>query len=90
MTSLETKTQILHDLYVSTSVDDDLYDFVNLHDLGIPLSVLVVQNCATATPAGVEWILSDYNDLCDELGIDKYGDYESLDDLLEMSEYEQG
>lgn len=91
MNSIETKTQILHDLYVHYSTDDEFADFLDVHDLGIPLAVLITQGHATATPSGIGWIESDYNDLCEEIGIDKYGDYNVLEDmfLLEDSD-EQG
>lgn len=85
MTTLETKTQILADLYVETVEGDTLYDFVEVHDLGIPLAVLITQGHATATPSGVEWIVKDFDDLCEEMEIDKYGDYDSLDEMWDMT-----
>jgi hypothetical protein len=82
MTSIENKAKILHDLYIDYSTDSEFEDFVAVHDLGIPLAVLIVQGHATATPSGLKWIESDYNDLCEEIGVDKYGDYDSLEDMF--------
>jgi hypothetical protein len=84
MTTLETKMGILHDLVIYGG--DDYTEFLEVHDLGCPLSVCVVQGLALATEAGVKWIESDFDDLCEFLEIDKYGDYESLDEVLEYAE----
>lgn len=86
MTTLDTKMQILHDLYVETGQDEEFQDWLEVHDLGVPLAVLVIQGCAIATEAGVKWIESDYDDLCEYYEVDKYGDYESLDDLVDLSD----
>lgn len=84
-TAIETKAQILHDLYIYLDAEGGMADFVEVHDLGIPLSVLIVQGHATATMTGIDWINADFDDLCEYLEIDKYGEYESLEDVLEMS-----
>jgi len=89
MTNLETKIAILADFYLYYAQEEEYADWAEAHDLGLPLSILVEQKYATATPAGVEWIISDYNDLCEELGIDKHGDYTTIEQMLELSD-EQG
>jgi hypothetical protein len=86
MTTLETKMQILSDFWVTLSTDEEYADFAEVHDIGIPLAMLVIQGHALATESGVKWIETDYEDLCEELGLDKYGDYESLDEMLDLNE----
>jgi hypothetical protein len=88
MITLETKTQILNDFWVSFSQDDEHTDFITLHDIGLPLAVLLSLDCAVATPKGIEWIETDYDDLCEYLGVDRHGEYASLDDLMEILSYE--
>jgi hypothetical protein len=88
MITLETKMTILNDFWVAYSMDPEYVDFIEMHDIGVPLAMLVIQGQAIATEAGVKWIENDYDDLCEELGIDKYGEYEDLDEMMEL--YEQG
>jgi hypothetical protein len=85
MTTLETKMGILHDLVIYG--DEEYAEFLEVHDLGCPLAMLVIQGQALATEAGVVWIEKDYADLCEFLEIDVYGDYDSLE---EMEEYAKG
>jgi hypothetical protein len=82
MTSIETKTQILNELYIEYSTDPEFQDFIEMHDLGIPLAVLITQGHATATPSGLKWIEADFDELCEEIGVDKYGDYDSLEEMF--------
>jgi len=84
MTTLETKMTILNDFWVTFGTDEEYADFIEGHDIGIPLAMLVIQGHALATESGVKWIETDYDDLCEELGLDKYGDYESLDEMLDL------
>lgn len=89
MTSIENKTQILHDLYIFYGGDEEFSDFVDVHDLGIPLAVLVLLGHAQATPSGVEWINSDFDALCEEIGVDKYGDYDSLEEMFMLKDIDE-
>lgn len=88
MITLETKVQILSDYWFRFSQEPDHADFIEVHDIGIPLAVLLHLGHATATPTGIEWIETDYIDLCEEFGVDLHGDYSSLDNMLEISRYE--
>lgn len=85
MTNLETKMQILSDFWVHYSTSEEYAEFAEVHDIGIPLAMLVLQGHATASPSGIKWIESDYDDLCEELVIDKYGDYTSLEQMFEYA-----
>jgi hypothetical protein len=89
MTTLETKTNILHQFWVEYSQDagSEEASFINDHDIGVPLASLLVLGNALATPKGVKWIEEDFDSLCELMGIDKYGDYDSLETMLEISEY---
>ena len=88
MTTLETKMQILSDYWFAYSQDADHVDFIEVHDIGIPLAALVLLGHATATPTGIEWIESDYKDLLEEFGVDPLGDFDYLDQIVEIASYE--
>ena len=87
MTTLDNKIQILNDFYIEFGSDGVYADFIEVHDLGLPLAVLITQGHALATESGITWIHDDFTALCEELGVDRHGDYESLDDMLEIAEY---
>lgn len=88
MTTLDTKIETLADYWFAYSQDPDHVDFVEVHDIGIPLAVLVHLGHALATETGVEWIDTDYADLLAEFGVDPLGEYESLEEIVEISSYE--
>lgn len=89
MTTLETKTTILSDFWFMSAQDPEHEEFIEAHDIGIPLAVLTLLGHATATPTGVEWIHTDYADLLEHLGVDPHGEFDSLDELMEIAD-EQG
>lgn len=88
MTTLEAKTQILSDYWFQYSQEPDHAEFIEIHDIGIPLAVLILLDHATATPSGVEWINSDFEDLLGKFGVDPLGDFDSLDEIVEIASYE--
>jgi hypothetical protein len=83
MTTLETKMQILHDLYMEYA--NEYPDFVETHDVGVPLAALTVLGHALPTPKGVAQIEATYDNWCEFLEIDRHGDYTSFEDMIEMS-----
>lgn len=84
MITLETKVKILDAYWLAFSQDEEHSDFIEMHDIGLPLAVLLSLDCAVATTKGIEWIETDYDDLCEYLGVDRHGDYSSLDDMLDL------
>lgn len=65
---------------------------LSLYDLGFPLAVAIWQggvDINSLTDTGKSWITGAFVGICDELGIDIYGDYDSLDNMFELSD-EQG
>lgn len=88
MTTLETKIETLADYWFAYSQDPDHADFIEVHDIGIPLAVLLHLGHATATESGVVWIHTDYEDMLNEFGVDTMGEFESLDQIVEIASYE--
>lgn len=79
---LRSRVEILRDFHIDYQYDPRWEGFINLHDLGIPLAVLVVHGMAEPTKVGEEQILETWNALCMELGVDPDGDYTSVDDVM--------
>ena len=84
MITLETKTQILHDLYMH--YNNEYPDFVEVHDIGVPLSALIIIGSAVATAEGVKDIEATYDNWCEFLEIDKYGDYATIEEMIDLAE----
>lgn len=84
-TPFSKKCEILHDFYIANAVDEDWQDFISLHDLGLPAAVLVVNGGATLTDIGIAFVDETWQALCNELGVDHYGNYESLESLISFA-----
>ena len=82
-TPFSKQVEILNDLYMDYG--DEYSDFIEDNDIGVPLAVFITQGCATATPKGIEMITESFDSLCENLDIDNYGNYESLDYMLEFA-----
>lgn len=83
------KTQILHDFYINAT-DSDHSEFLETHDLGIPLAVALTQGLVTIdgiTEEGWRWINMDYDALLEHLGVDK-DEFSSYSELMEIAGYE--
>lgn len=78
---IETKAQILSDLYVVARDRDEWQQFFRYADLGVPASILFMAGYCTMTPELEELISDTFSVLLKVL--DVTGDFDSLDDLLE-------
>ena len=82
------KTVIVSDFYEYHS--EDYPEIIAAYDLGFPLAFAVVyEGVVELTETGKSWIEDAYKGICEALGVDQYGDYDSLTDLMEFSD-EQG
>ena len=52
-TPFSKKCEILHDFYIANATDDYWRDLFDMHDLGFPAAVLVVNGAATLTDIGI-------------------------------------
>ena len=84
--SFEGKCEILHDLYMERGGDEEYSEFISTNDIGIPLAYMVVMGAAVPTEAGILDVEYTYMNFCELLGIDSYGDYDSLDAMIDLSE----
>jgi hypothetical protein len=81
------KISILAELWMNYRDDDQLQDFVEYNDLGLPMSYLLMNELVLPTQQAELYIDETYGLLIASLGVDDV-DYESLDELLGASEIE--
>lgn len=81
-TPFSKKCEILNDFYISNASDEYWHDLITMQDLGFPAAVLAVNGGATLTDIGIGFVEETWQALCNELGVDHYGNYDSLESLL--------
>lgn len=65
-------------------------DFFDYADIGLPLAYMVDSGIATAQPEGEKIINETWEALCALLDIDPTADYNTLQEMFEESEDEEG
>jgi hypothetical protein len=76
-----TKAEILVQ-FTQDSFNDETYsDFFDYNDLGIPMSIAVVQDMVILTDSGEQLLDETWKDLCLLFEADPDNEYESIDDL---------
>jgi hypothetical protein len=88
-TTFENKCAILSDLWLNYKDDAELRDFVEYNDLGLPLAYLIHTDLVTVKESGISYIDETFNLLCNGVGVDLDGEYESLNELMELDEEEE-
>ena len=81
-TTVETKAEILADLWMSFRGQEEWEDFIEYNDLGLPLAYAVSNNIATLQPLGEKFINETFDVLLSAVGIESDTGFESLDDIL--------
>lgn len=87
-TTFENKCSILADLWLNYKDNEELQDFVEYNDLGLPLAYCIHTNLVTATDDGISYVEETFNLLCTGLDVDIDGEYESLNELMTLEEDE--
>jgi hypothetical protein len=87
-TNFETKCAILSDLWLNYKDNEELADFVEYNDLGLPLAYLIHTNLVTVTDEGMPYVDETFNLLCTALGLDSDEEYISLNELMELQDDE--
>jgi hypothetical protein len=85
-TNFETKCAILSDLWLNYKDNEELADFVEYNDLGLPLAYLIHTDLVTVNETGMPYVDETFNLLCTSLGLDFEGDYASLNELMELQD----
>ncbi len=79
--SLENKVTILAELWMNYREDEDLQDFIEYNDLGLPMAYLLMNELVLPTDKSALYIDETYDLLVGALGVpDK--NWDSLDEML--------
>ena len=89
MLAFETKCEILYHFYMEYAADAEYTEFIEVNDTGVPCAYLLIGGQAILTDSGMDSVEQTWQALCDAFGIDSYGDYESLEEMIELSEREE-
>lgn len=84
-TSFSTKCEILSEVHLEASWNEQLKDFSDVHDIGLPLAYLVTKELATTNDKGEAFIEATWESLCEMLGVDSKATYTSADEILDAS-----
>jgi hypothetical protein len=79
--TFENKITILAELWMNYRDDEDLKDFVEYNDLGLPLAYFLMNEIVEATDQSEIYIDETYNLFIASLGVEDT-EWESLDELL--------
>lgn len=85
-TTFENKCAILSDLWLNYKDNEELQDFVEYNDLGLPLAYLIHTNLVTPTDEGMPYVDETFDLLVSSLGLDLDAEYESLNQLMELQD----
>ena len=83
--TLENKVSILAELWMNNRDDEDLKDFVEYNDLGLPLAYFLMNELVLPTKQAELYIDETYNLLIASLQVDD-AEWTSLDELLGSQE----
>jgi hypothetical protein len=85
----ENKCEILADLWLNFKDDEDLEDFVEYNDLGLPLAYLIHSQLVIPTEACEPYVDETYNLLASSLGLDLDQDFTTLQEMFNASPEEE-
>lgn len=83
----DNKVSILAELWMNYRDDEQLKDFIEYNDLGLPMAYFLMNELVLPTQQSEVYINETYNLLLASLGADDV-EYESLDELLGAAENE--
>jgi hypothetical protein len=81
----DNKVSILAELWMNYRDDEQLKDFIEYNDLGLPMAYFLMNELLLPTQQAEIYINETYGLLLASLGVDDV-DYESLDELLGATE----
>jgi hypothetical protein len=85
MTDFTKVCEILGTLYVNYKDDEELQDFIEFNDLGLPLAFLASENLCEVSDDGARYITETWALFVESLGLEDVG-FETLDQMLSLSE----
>lgn len=85
-TPITTRVSILSDLWMGYRNDEDFDDFISYNDIALPLAYCIEHDIVKNTPIAESFINETWGLLLGALEIDEDTGFDSLDDLLALSE----
>lgn len=82
LTTFDNKALILGQLWLNYKSDDELADFFEYNDLGLPLAFAFAEGIVNHTPTLEQYINESWNLLIEGLDIEDTG-FEDITDLLD-------
>jgi hypothetical protein len=82
MTDFTRVCEILGSLYLNYKDDEELEDFMDFNDLGLPLAYLSAENLCQVSDDGARYIMETWNLFLQGLNLEDTGNWDNLDDLL--------
>ena len=82
------KCEVLADLWMNYRQDENMADFVEYNDLGLPLAYMTHTKLVTATEEGQKYIEETYDLFCAAIGLDNEKEYNSLNEMLGQADEE--
>jgi hypothetical protein len=83
--NFENKSTILAELWMNYRDDDQIKDFIDYNDLGLPLAYLITNEIVIPTNQADIYINESYDLLVAALEVEDL-EYESLDEMMDSSE----
>jgi hypothetical protein len=80
-TTIETRAEILAELWLNYRDDEDFEDFVSYNDLGLPLSYMLTAKIVKTTEMADKFVNETFDLLLASLEIEDTG-FDSLDDIF--------
>jgi hypothetical protein len=83
--NFENKTTILAELWMNYRDDDQIKDFIDYNDLGLPLAYLITNEIVIPTKQAELYINETYDLLLASLEVEDE-EYQSLDEMMDSAE----
>lgn len=77
------KAYILFEFTQAYYAEDTYDDFFAVNDIGVPMSIMLVNNLCVLTDEGIDVLNETYANLCETLGVDENKNYADLDDIFD-------
>lgn len=84
MTDFSSRAEILAELWMEFRDDEELQDFIEYNDLGLPLAYLITNKFCEANTLGEAYINETFDLFLAALDIKEDVGFESLDDIFAL------
>jgi hypothetical protein len=83
------KCEILADLWLNHKDDEQLADFIEYNDIGLPLAYAFAEDLAKPTELATKYITETYALFCEALELPDDIEWQSLEDMLAESQWQE-